>query len=176
MTDAVQDFETILGEAVGLTAAGQNDHARASREKALKVLSGALAAGGEAGQRQRLARIFLDAGEPEQAIAALGPALGLPTTPAPLARQALYDVAAHLRGGATPVDPASDVAKRALRLGGYHANEIRLVQGEIAKLLDPYAAEHGSEVDRRRPVIDPRNAYAFWAPRTIGRLGVLSEA
>ncbi len=113
------------------------------------------------GGRQDLARRLLDAGKPEQAIAALGPSLWTPATPAPLARRALYDVAAHLRSGAMAADLKSEAAKRAFRLAGFHANEIRLVQGEMAKLLDPYAAEHGSEVDRRRPVIDPQNAYAI---------------
>ncbi len=157
MADSGRNFETLLNEAVAKTAAGQSDHARASRQKALEALGPSPASG----DRQKLARCFLEAGEPEKAIAALGPTLRQPATPAPLARQALYDVAAHLRGGATPIDPRSDAAKRAARLGAFHPNEIRLVQGEIAKLLDPYAAEHGSEVDRRRPAIDPRNAYAI---------------
>jgi trehalose 2-sulfotransferase len=160
MPNAGQDFEALLNEAVAQTAAGQGDHARVARRKALEALDRALT-GGEAGQRQRLARCFLDGGEPEQALAALGPALRQPATPAPLARQALYDAAAHLRGGVAPIDPGSEAAKRALRLAGFHPNEIRLVQGEIAKLLDPYAAEHGGEVDRRRPAIDPHNAYAI---------------
>src|SRR5579871_400424 len=109
--------------------------------------------------REDLARLFLDVGEPEKAVYALGDRPE--TMPPPLVRRASYEAAAALRGGGAPVDLGSPFVRRMLRLPDFQPEEIRRTYREMADLLDPHRAAHDKNRNLPPPAIVAENIYTI---------------